>query len=64
MFELPKATGAINARAVVWWDTSPGNVVNATQAGAYPIGIAVQAAGSSDATCRVRLNGTPRSLSE
>ena len=34
-----------------------GNVVNATGAGAFPIGMAVKAAGSNDATCRVRLDG-------
>jgi predicted RecA/RadA family phage recombinase len=59
IFELSKASGQINAGAAVWWDTSPGNVVNATQAGAFPIGVAVKAAGTNDATCRVRLSGVP-----
>lgn len=57
VWELPKAAGAIDEGAKVWWDTSPGNVVNATQAGAYPIGVAVKAAATNDATVRVRLDG-------
>jgi predicted RecA/RadA family phage recombinase len=57
VFELPKASGQSNEGAAVWWDTSPGEVVNATAAGAFPIGVAVAAAGSSDTTVRVRLNG-------
>ena len=59
VFELPKASGQINEGAQVWWETSPGNVVNATQAGAFPIGVAVRAAGTNDATVRVRLSGVP-----
>ena len=54
---LPKASGAIDEGAKVWWDTSPGNVVNATQAGAFPIGTAVAAAGVGDTTVNVRLDG-------
>ena len=59
VFELPKASGQILEGAAVWWDTSPGNVINATAAGAYPIGVAVRAAGTDDTTCRVRLSGIP-----
>jgi hypothetical protein len=29
------------------------------QSGFFPIGVAVRAAGTNDATCRVRLSGTP-----
>ena len=59
VFELKKASGQINEGAQVWWDSTPGNVVNATQAGAFPIGVAVKAAGTNDATVRVRLSGVP-----
>ena len=54
---LPKATGAILVGAAVFWDASAKNVVNASGAGLYPIGCATVAAGSSDATCLVRLDG-------
>jgi hypothetical protein len=40
-------------------DTSPGNVINAPAAGAYPIGVAVRGAVTDDATCRVRSSGIP-----
>jgi predicted RecA/RadA family phage recombinase len=60
VWELPKATGAITESAIVWWDnTTNHNVVAASAAGLFPIGVAVQAAGSSDATVRVRLSGVP-----
>jgi predicted RecA/RadA family phage recombinase len=59
VFELPKASGQINEGAAVWWDTDDSNVVNASGAGLYPIGVAVAAAGSSDTTARVRLSGIP-----
>jgi predicted RecA/RadA family phage recombinase len=58
VFELAKATGAaINAGASVWWSTTDKNVKNASASGLFPIGVAVRAAGTSDTTCRVRLNG-------
>jgi predicted RecA/RadA family phage recombinase len=56
VFELPKASGQINEGAAVSWDNSAHNVV-APGSGKYPIGCAVQAAGTNDPTCRVRLNG-------
>jgi predicted RecA/RadA family phage recombinase len=59
VYELPKAAGQILEGAAVWWDTSPGNVINATAAGAYPIGVAVRAAGTDQTTCHVRLSGIP-----
>ena len=57
VWELPKAAGQILEGARVWWSTTTGNVANATGAGLYAIGVAVRAAGSSDATVRVRLDG-------
>jgi predicted RecA/RadA family phage recombinase len=59
VFELPKASGQITEGQIVWWDTSPGNVANVTGSGFYPIGVAVRAAGTNDATVRVRLSGVP-----
>jgi predicted RecA/RadA family phage recombinase len=57
VWSLPKAAGAINAGARVWWDASAGNVVNASSAGLFPIGCAVQGAGTNDAIAAVRLDG-------
>jgi predicted RecA/RadA family phage recombinase len=34
VWELPKVSGQINDGAAVWWGTSLGNLVGATQAGA------------------------------
>lgn len=57
VFELPKASGQINEGAAVWWNTTTGDVANASSAGLFPIGVAVKGAGTNDATVRVRLNG-------
>jgi Uncharacterized conserved protein (DUF2190) len=57
-FELPKAAGQVWG-AAIRWDTSPGNVINAPAAGAYPIGVVVRGAATEDATCRVGLSGLP-----
>jgi hypothetical protein len=59
VFELSKAAGQILEGTAIRWDTSPGNVINAPAAGAYPIGVAVRGAATDDATCRVRLSGIP-----
>lgn len=60
VFEFPKASGEINAAAPVWWDaTTNHNVVNASSAGLFPIGVAVEHAATGDATVRVRLSGIP-----
>jgi predicted RecA/RadA family phage recombinase len=56
---LVKASGQINAGAQVWLDNSAHNVVNASSVGLYPLGAAVEAAGSSDTTVLVRLSGIP-----
>ncbi len=58
VFELAKASGQLAEGAAVSWDNSAHNVV-APGAGKYPIGICVKLAGTSDATCRVRLSGIP-----
>jgi predicted RecA/RadA family phage recombinase len=60
VWELPKASGQINEGAAVWFDdTTRHAIVNASAAGVFPIGVAVQSAGTNDATCRVRLSGIP-----
>jgi hypothetical protein len=45
--------------AAIRWDSSPGNVINAPVAGAYPIGVAVRGAATEDATCRAGLSNLP-----
>ena len=57
VWTLPKASGAILVGASVWWDSSGGNVANASGSGLYPLGCAVAAAGANDTTCLVRLDG-------
>jgi predicted RecA/RadA family phage recombinase len=57
VFDLPKATGVISQGAKVYWDNSAKNLTT-TSSGNTLIGVAVVAAGSSDATARVRLNGS------
>jgi hypothetical protein len=52
---LPKASRQINQDEAVWCSNQ--SVANATDAGLFSIGVAAQAAGSDDATCRVRLSG-------
>lgn len=54
VFDLPKATGAITAGAKVYWDNTAKNVTT-TAASNTLIGVATQAAGSGDATARVKL---------
>ena len=46
-----------NAGAIVWFDNTNHNIVNASSAGLFPIGVAVTHAAINDATVRVRLNG-------
>jgi predicted RecA/RadA family phage recombinase len=54
VFELPKASGALEPGAAAHWIESPGNV---TGSGGTLIGAVVAHAGSSDTKVRVRLNG-------
>ena len=56
MYELPKAVGAIDPGAKVYWVAS-GKNVSTSASGNTPIGAATEAAGSADAKVRVRLNG-------
>lgn len=56
VFDLPKATGAISAGALVYWDAVTGEVTT-TDTGNVLIGAATEAAASGAATARVRLNG-------
>jgi hypothetical protein len=39
--------------------TTGHNILNASAAGMFPIGVAMQAAGTNDTTCRVRVSGIP-----
>jgi predicted RecA/RadA family phage recombinase len=56
VWEFLKVSGQINQGAAVWWNAS-GQSVNAAGAGFFQIGFAVRAAGSDDATCRMRPSG-------
>lgn len=57
VWTLPKAAGVINEGAKVWWNNTLKVVVNATGAGFFPIGVAVEAALDAGATVKVRLDG-------
>ena len=57
VFDLPKASGAVTAGAKVYWDNTA-KVVTTTATSNTLIGAATQAAAGSDATVRVKLNGT------
>jgi predicted RecA/RadA family phage recombinase len=54
---LPKATGEITAGALVYWDVSESNCVATNGAGNVLLGAAVELAGSSASSVKVRLNG-------
>ena len=54
LVEFPKATGAINAYAKVYWDAT-NKVVTTTATNNNLAGYAVAAAASGDATVRVKL---------
>lgn len=56
VYDLPKATGAVSIFAPLFWDSTPGRLTTVAADGVL-VGIAVQAAGESAATARVRLNG-------
>src|SRR5262245_55719103 len=58
VFTLPKAAAsALTEGQRVWWDVSPGCIVNASGEGHFMVGTAAKAAGENDATCVVRLDG-------
>lgn len=57
VFDLPKETPlVIAAGALVYWDTTPGQVTTVSS-GNTKIGVAIKAAGSSATTALVRLSG-------
>lgn len=56
VFNLTKATGALAAGALMYWDNT-NKVVTGTASTHKLIGVAILAAASGDATARVRLNG-------
>lgn len=63
VFEIPKATGAITAGAVVYWDadgdpiggTADSGAATATSTDNTKMGYAIAAAASGDATVKVKL---------
>lgn len=55
VFEMPKATGAIGQGAVVYWDSTAGNVTT-TASGNKRAGKAAKAAESADAVVWVAIN--------
>lgn len=57
VFDLVKATGAVSAGAALYWDAAAKKVTG-TATGNTLVGVALKAAGSSDPTARIRLNGT------
>lgn len=56
VFDLPKAAVALTQGAALYWDDT-NKVITPTARGNTKVGVAVAAAGSGDATVRVRLNG-------
>jgi predicted RecA/RadA family phage recombinase len=52
---MPKATGAINQGALVYWDATAGNVTT-TSSGNKRAGKAAAAAASADASVQVLIN--------
>lgn len=57
VYELPKAAGAIGEGAKAYWDGAA-KAVTGTASGNKLIGAVIRAAGSADASTRVRLDGT------
>lgn len=58
VFELPKATGAVAAGQLIYWDTSEAEASTSADSGANKlIGAAIEAAASDAAAVKVRLNG-------
>lgn len=55
VFELPKATGAITAGAVVYWDATNSNITT-TSTNNTAAGFAVAAAASADTAVLVKIN--------
>lgn len=58
VFELPKPTGqAFSQGEKCYWDTDGRNVTESDSSESHLIGVAIEAAGSSATTVKVRLNG-------
>lgn len=55
VWSMPKATGAINQGALVYWDATAGNITT-TSSGNKRAGKAAKAAASGDATVQVLIN--------
>lgn len=55
VWSMPKATGAINHGALVYWDATAGNITT-TSSGNKRAGKAAKAAASGDATVQVLIN--------
>lgn len=55
VYILPKATGAIGAGAIVYWDATAGNITT-TATSNKRAGKAAEAAASADATVKVAIN--------
>jgi predicted RecA/RadA family phage recombinase len=55
VWSMPKATGAINQGALVYWDATAGNVTT-TSSGNKRAGKAAAAAASADASVQVLIN--------
>lgn len=58
VFDIAKATGAVTQGQKMYWDNAA-KVVTTTATSNAQVGHATQAAGSGDATARVRLTATP-----
>ena len=59
VFDLAKATGAIVAGEILYWDNTA-KVVTTTASGNKRVGIATQAQASGDATARISLSRAPQ----
>ena len=55
VFSLPKASGAINAGAAVYWDATNNNITS-TESGNTAAGFAAQAAAAGDTAVLVKIN--------
>lgn len=55
VYKFPKATGAVTAGALVYWDKSANNITT-TEGSNTLAGFAVEAAGADDATVTVKIN--------
>lgn len=60
VWTLPKdGTALAGEGSLAYWDTATSSITNAPSLTAYRVGTAAAAAAAGDATCKVRLSGTP-----